>query len=334
MGRAWIVLAVAVLALVGTAIPAHGAYPGKNGKVAAAVGFPYQVHTMNPDGTGLTQVTDNPDQALSPSWSPDGRRIAFHSEGENIYVVNADGTGLTQITNTPHDEYSPTWSPDGKRIAFSANPASAGSFEIIIVNADGTGLVNASHDPGDDQAPAWSPDGSRIAFSSRRNGSYGIYTMNVDGTDVRQLMSSPFVADDPDWSPNGSRLTFTSVQADWHQDRTEIFSIKADGTDLRNLTNSERYESASAWSPDGRKILFAAFDPAMNNEAVHSMNPDGSGVTVIGEGTQPSWQPLPPPQRSEYRNANRYCKALRGYLGPAEFKRRYGKKKNCVRANR
>jgi hypothetical protein len=124
------------------------------------------------------------------------------------------------------------------------------------------------------------------------------------------------------------------VQADAHQDHREIFSIKADGTDLRNLTNTVRDEIGSAWSPDGQKILFSAFEPAIQNEAVYEINPDGSGLRMIGAGSSPSWQPLPPPQRGDYRNANQYCKAIKSYLGPAEFKRRYGKKKNCVKANR
>ena len=69
---------------------------------------------MNADGTGLTQLTHNSDRDSVPAWSPDGRRLAFHSNRDGdfeIYVMNADGTGLTQLTHNSDADTAPVWSP-------------------------------------------------------------------------------------------------------------------------------------------------------------------------------------------------------------------------------
>ena len=76
---------------------------------------------MNADGSGQTRLTDNQAGASDPSWSPDGRRIAFVSYRDGnreIYVMNADGSGQTRLTDNPAWDISPSWSSDGTRIAF------------------------------------------------------------------------------------------------------------------------------------------------------------------------------------------------------------------------
>lgn len=90
------------------------------------VGILGDIYTINPDGSGLTQLTNTGDNAF-PVWSPDKSRIAFARggfRGQNnilnmdIYVMNADGSGQTQITSSTGNDYMPAWSPNGSQIAF------------------------------------------------------------------------------------------------------------------------------------------------------------------------------------------------------------------------
>src|SRR5438309_6027948 len=110
---------------------------------------------------------------LSPTWSPDGKRLAFASKRTGhfeIWVMNADGSGQTQLTKTDvaiaND--GPAWSPDGRKIAFYSNRS--GHYAIWLMDPDGSQLTQFTTADGDryldSNAPAWSPDGSKIAYWS------------------------------------------------------------------------------------------------------------------------------------------------------------------------
>jgi TolB protein len=103
---------------------------------------------MNADGTGQTNISNNPANDFGPSWSPDGTKIIFASyrdaiTNRDLYVMNADGSNPTRLTNDPEDETWPSWSPDGTKIAFQSQ--SEGENEVIyVMNADGSEQTNIS----------------------------------------------------------------------------------------------------------------------------------------------------------------------------------------------
>src|SRR4051794_3526132 len=115
-----------------------------------------EIYVMNQDGSAQTRLTFDPAEDTQPSWSPDGRRIAFVRAG-NIFVMNADGSGQFGLTNSvgPVANSEPDFSPDGKRIAFHSNRT--GIFHIFVMNADGTGVAQLTSNVGNDFQPAWSP---------------------------------------------------------------------------------------------------------------------------------------------------------------------------------
>jgi len=260
-----------------------------------------EIFVMNADGSEQRRLTskskfDGGDG--SPTWSPDGTKIAFYHIDSvsmpsvtGIFVMNADGSDQRRLTQSKFD-YSATWSPDGTKIAFYRT----GSFgaEIFVMNADGSDQrAVASNSKFFGSPPAWSPDGLKFAVAGALN-TYGIYLINVDGSNRTQITDS-LEDGDPAWSPDGSKMTFLrcAVDDDFGCSDFEIWVVNADGSNPTKLTHTDGY--THAWSPDGTKII-------VNNQDgdLLVMNPDGSGLTNITntDGKYEwfsSWQAIPEP---------------------------------------
>jgi Tol biopolymer transport system component len=118
------------------------------------------IHVMGFDGGQFGAVGNTTITGGYPSFSPDGTKIAFNSNANNIrniFVMNSDGTNLQQLTSTGLDSQA-AWSPDGTKIAFASNRT--GAFQIFTMNPDGTNQTNISTliDNGrivNDQFPSW-----------------------------------------------------------------------------------------------------------------------------------------------------------------------------------
>jgi Tol biopolymer transport system component len=109
------------------------------------------ISTINPDGSGLTQLTNLASDF--PVWSPDGTKIYFVSDHQ-LYVMNADGSQLTKLSTQGVGEFI-TLSPDGTKIAFETANLT-GNSDIFTANAtDGTGIVRLTNNAATDRYPAW-----------------------------------------------------------------------------------------------------------------------------------------------------------------------------------
>lgn len=137
----------------------------------------------------------------SPSWSPNGTKIAFAKPergSSDIYVMNADGSNARAITSGLEAD-SPDWSPDGTKIAFETVSAETGGSRIATVRADGSNLV-VLPGGGDDYSPSWSPDGSKLVFTNIVLDAE-ILVAAADGTGRTPLVSNPAYDVLPSWSP-------------------------------------------------------------------------------------------------------------------------------------
>src|SRR5258706_10403859 len=178
---------------------------------------------MNADRSGKpTNLTNNPAEDSFPTWSPDGKQIAFVSNragSRDIWVMNADGNGdPTQLTSRDRTgsiqeiEY-PDWSPDGAYIIFGGKEDGK-DYEIYIIDVTTAGSQPKplTDDPAVDTAPDWSPDSKQIAFMSNRSGNDHIWVMNADRSgEPTQLTSTPARDYAPIWSPdsNNAQIIFT-----------------------------------------------------------------------------------------------------------------------------
>jgi TolB protein len=146
-----------------------------------------EIYTINVDGSGKTNVTNNKRYDVASSYSPDGKRIAYtHWDGNDleIYTINTDGTGVFRVTNNRTMEYDPSYSPDGKRLVFSADvrklfPPWTYTVEIFSIGVHGKNRVRLTNNATYDYSPNYSPDGRRIAFSGSSEKHSGIYTISA-----------------------------------------------------------------------------------------------------------------------------------------------------------
>ena len=239
------------------------------------------------------RLTTNPATDFDPTWSPDGRHIAFRSQrdgNDEIYIMNADGTCQTNLTNNPLGAWSPAWSADGKQIAFARFFDNNQFTDVAVINADGSGLQRLTHESG--EYPAWSPDGTRIAFASAREGNYEIYVMNADGTGQTRLTKNPAYDMSPTWSPDGTQIAF-DTQRDGYPPvengigpEFEIHVMTADGSNDMRLTDNtaeDRFPSRGA----NDLIAFT------RNGALFIMNSDGKNQIKLLDGAGfPAWRPV------------------------------------------
>lgn len=311
-------LVVALTApLIAQVNPAAAVVPGANGRIACEGGRVLpgasttnpEVFTINPDGSGEMVLTDFPGRDGDPSWSPDGRTIAFESfrsGGSEVWTMNADGTGLTQLTfNGAPEDRGTSWSPDGSRIAYHTTefPAGAGhsSFEIMTMNADGTDKVRLTNNLFQDSLPSWSPDGTQIAFNSFRDGDHEIYVMNADGTNPTRITNSPGEDAHPMWSPDGSQITFHTRRFG----SLDVMVMDADGSNPRLVTTNteDTHEFFPVWSPDGTMITYTGNTVDTENFDVYVINVDGTGVTQLtfgpGFNGRCDWGRLSPTDKDE-----------------------------------
>ena len=127
----------------------------------------YEIYVMDADGSNPQNLTNDLNDDRSPSWSPDGKRIAFVSQREGhfkgaagitdeIYVMDADGGNQQRLTENHKNDWFPSWSPDGKRIAFASDrKGDLVNFEIYVMDADGGNPQNLTNNRHRDVNPAW-----------------------------------------------------------------------------------------------------------------------------------------------------------------------------------
>jgi dipeptidyl aminopeptidase/acylaminoacyl peptidase len=203
----------------------------------------YIVDAAAPAASPWRALTTN-GSSKSPSWSPNGRRIAYLEQDEpfspyRISVIDADGGGApVRLTPTAGYYGRPRWSPDGTRLTFSLYADNDGS-RVFIVSADGVGLTSITPNATNDYDPTWSPDGAQLAFV--RAGHVVVSDMN--GSNVRRITSLADSPSAPEWSPDGRQIMFLSGGA--------VHVMNVDGSGLARLTTplTDSWDSAPTWRP-------------------------------------------------------------------------------------
>ena len=246
-----------------------------------------EVYIADYDGENQRRITVNRVLNITPTWSPDGRAIAYtsYARGFPTIFVSLIYEGRRLEPSTPGTQnWLPVWSPDGSKIAFTSNRD--GNSELYVMNKDGSNVRRLTNNPAIDTTPTWSPTGGQLAFTSDRSGGPAIYVVGADGLNPRRISTEGY-CDRATWSPAPfNELAYVCRNGPGYDIKVYDFATGQ----VRQITNGEGSNESPAFAPNGRHLAFTS--TRAGRVQIFIIGRDGKDVrqiTRLGNNYTPNW---------------------------------------------
>ena len=258
----------------------------------------YSLWIADADGENPQVLLKSKEPIYSPSWSPDGKKIAYvsHERGKQQRIVIQDwSSGARNVVTVPLKgrQSSPAWSPDGKKLAFTNHKD--GNAEIYVLDLSSKKVQRITNHWAIETEAVWTPDSETIIFTSDRGGRPQLYKVSANGGAVSRLTFDGIENARAAVSPDGKMIAMvTGIRNDATNRLEYRIAVMELATGYLNVLTDGPLDESPSFAPNGSMIIYATTTRNGRGELA-AVSVDGSFQQSLAnedEVREPAWSPF------------------------------------------